>query len=228
MAATEERLGPDADGEALAVAMRAEADAIALRMQADLDAIADHLAAVLEEQRTAVAEREPERPLGVLIHGDPGSLWGGLVGPGVAALSRLAESGRPARVVRHRGSSVHGGRAAGRVGAAPGRHRRTSSSRMRRSRGSSTGSRSTSSSSRPRRSRRTGTSPRSWAAVASRSSRRRLGRGRRSAARGWSSSRRARRSTSTRPTAAPCPRNADPPVSCRATSGRSRSRAPTR
>jgi methylthioribose-1-phosphate isomerase len=99
MAAIEEGLGPDADGEVLATASRAEADAIALRMQSDLDAVADHLATLLDEQRAAVAERDPERPLGVLVHGDPGALWGGLVGPGVAALSRLAESGRAARVV---------------------------------------------------------------------------------------------------------------------------------
>ena len=100
MAAAEEAVGPEPDGDALAGALRAEADAIALRMQADLDAVADQLAAVLIEAHESVAsESAPFRPLGVLLHGDPGALWGGLVGPGTAALDRFVQSGRRVRVV---------------------------------------------------------------------------------------------------------------------------------
>jgi methylthioribose-1-phosphate isomerase len=99
MAAIEERLGPEADGEELAAAMRAEADALALRMQADLVAVADHLATVLGGLVVGRPGVEAEGSLGILIHGNPGALWGGLVGPGVAALSRLSESGRALRIV---------------------------------------------------------------------------------------------------------------------------------
>ena len=100
MAAAEEAVGPEPDGDALAGALRAEADAIALRMQADLDGLADQLADVLTEAHESVAsESAPFRPLGVLLHGDPGALWGGLVGPGTAALDRFVQSGRRVRVV---------------------------------------------------------------------------------------------------------------------------------
>ena len=100
MAAAEEALGPEPDGDALAAALRAEADLVATRMQADLDAIADHLEAVLTEAHTsATAARPANRALGVLVHGDPGALWGGLVGPGIAAIGRVVESGRKVKVV---------------------------------------------------------------------------------------------------------------------------------
>ena len=100
MAAAEEALGPEPDGDALAAALRAEADAVATRMQADLDAVADHLAAVLIDAHSSNAAGGPaNRALGVLVHGDPGALWGGLVGPGLAAMGRVVESGRKLRVV---------------------------------------------------------------------------------------------------------------------------------
>jgi methylthioribose-1-phosphate isomerase len=100
MAAAEEALGPEPDGDALAEALRAEADRIALRLQADLDAVAEHLAALLAEADATVASASvPSRPLGVLVHGDPGALWGGLVGPGIAAIDRHGQAGHRIRVV---------------------------------------------------------------------------------------------------------------------------------
>jgi methylthioribose-1-phosphate isomerase len=100
MAAVEEAAGEEPDGDALAAVLRGEADAIALRMQADLDAVADHLSALLADAHDRLTTEDvPTRPLQVLVHGDPGALWGGLVGPGVAALGRFIDSGRAVRVV---------------------------------------------------------------------------------------------------------------------------------
>jgi methylthioribose-1-phosphate isomerase len=91
MAAAEERLGDEADGAKVAASLRAEADAIAGRIQIDLAAITRHLVAELSDGPS-------EQPVTVLVHGDPGGLWGGLVGPGIAALTRISEAGRAPRV----------------------------------------------------------------------------------------------------------------------------------
>lgn len=80
----------EADGATLAAALRSEADAIAARFQADHMAIAGHLADALPHP--------DDRPLSVLIHGDPGALAGGLYGTGITALSMLAERERRLQV----------------------------------------------------------------------------------------------------------------------------------
>ena len=74
-----------ADGAAVAAALRAEADAIAADVQAGHAAI---VAALIETLGGPL-----DRPLGVLVHGDPGALSGGLVGTGITALRRLARRG---------------------------------------------------------------------------------------------------------------------------------------
>lgn len=76
----------DASGEAIADALMAEADAIASRFQTDHANIASHLVANLPQPQ--------DRPLRVLIHGDPGALSGGLFGTGITALAMLAEQER--------------------------------------------------------------------------------------------------------------------------------------
>jgi methylthioribose-1-phosphate isomerase len=78
------------DGAGVAAALRAEADAIATDLQAGHAAIATALAAWLVEPA--------DRPLGVLLHGDPGALSGGLVGTGITALRTLRDEGRELRV----------------------------------------------------------------------------------------------------------------------------------
>jgi methylthioribose-1-phosphate isomerase len=78
------------DGVAIAAALRAEADAIASELQTQQAAIATALVEGLSKVR--------DGPLGVLVHGDPGALAGGLVGTGITALQRLHDDGRELRV----------------------------------------------------------------------------------------------------------------------------------
>jgi methylthioribose-1-phosphate isomerase len=80
----------DASGEAFAATLRAEADAIANHLQAAHGAIVESLIEQLPEP--------PERPLAVLVHGDPGALAGGLMGTAITALVRLRADGRRLRV----------------------------------------------------------------------------------------------------------------------------------
>jgi len=88
--ATRAALGESADGADVAAALRAEADAIAAAFQLGNAAIAAALAELLAEVE--------ERPLGVLVHGDPGALSGGLVGTAITALADLNAQGRELRV----------------------------------------------------------------------------------------------------------------------------------
>jgi methylthioribose-1-phosphate isomerase len=82
-----------ASGLELAAALRSEADAIAAEVQLGLGSIIDQLAATIHDQAAT------GKPIGVLIHGDPGALRDGLVGSGIAALRRLREHGRELRVL---------------------------------------------------------------------------------------------------------------------------------
>ncbi|CAN5435483.1 hypothetical protein BH24CHL9_BH24CHL9_07570 [soil metagenome] len=91
MAAVAGGFGEDSEGAQVAAALRYEADAIAGRIQLDHAAMTRHLV-------DALSEGAPEQPLTVLVHGDPGCLWGGLVGPGIAALKRLSEGGHTLRI----------------------------------------------------------------------------------------------------------------------------------
>jgi methylthioribose-1-phosphate isomerase len=45
-----------------------------------------------------IADASPGRPLGVLVHGVPGALAGGLLGIGLTALRRLRDDGLPLRI----------------------------------------------------------------------------------------------------------------------------------
>jgi len=85
-----ERLGEDAPSEAVAKALWAEADDIATQFQSHHSAIASHLVANLPNPA--------DRPLTVLLHGNPGALSGGLFGTAISALSMLAEQDRDLRV----------------------------------------------------------------------------------------------------------------------------------
>jgi methylthioribose-1-phosphate isomerase len=85
-----ERPGEDLTGGTLAAALREEADAIASRLQAAQDAIAVALFDLMSSPE--------DRPLGVLLHGDPGALAGGLLGTGITALARLDGEGRRLRI----------------------------------------------------------------------------------------------------------------------------------
>ena len=76
----------DTPGETFAAALRAEADAIAESLQAAHVAIAGSLPELLP--------MPSDRPLRVLVHGDPGALAGGLVGTAITALVRLHGEGR--------------------------------------------------------------------------------------------------------------------------------------
>jgi methylthioribose-1-phosphate isomerase len=78
------------DGAAVAAALREEADAIATEFQANHAAIAGAIVELLSEP--------PDRPLGLLVHGDPGALSGGLVGTGITAVRLLREQGRELHV----------------------------------------------------------------------------------------------------------------------------------
>jgi methylthioribose-1-phosphate isomerase len=83
-------LGEAADGGSVAAALRAEADAIAAELQVAQAAIASALAELLAGP--------VDHTLGVLVHGNPGALSGGLVGTGITALRQLREQGRRLRV----------------------------------------------------------------------------------------------------------------------------------
>lgn len=84
---------PVPTGVELAAALRSEADAIAAEVQLGLAAIADTLVSSIGDMAVA------GRPIGVLVHGDPGALRGGLMGSGVVALRRLRELGQEVHVV---------------------------------------------------------------------------------------------------------------------------------
>jgi methylthioribose-1-phosphate isomerase len=77
-------------GALLADVLYEEADAIASHLQAAQSAIVDALLELLP--------RPEDRPVGVLVHGDPGALSGGLLGTGITALARLHGEGRRSRV----------------------------------------------------------------------------------------------------------------------------------
>lgn len=83
-------LGEAAAGADVATALRAEADAIAAEMQAHQAVIAGSLAGLLSEPLDGA--------LGVLVHGNPGALSGGLVGTGITALRQVRDQGRALRV----------------------------------------------------------------------------------------------------------------------------------
>jgi methylthioribose-1-phosphate isomerase len=87
-------LGLEADGAAVAAALRTEAGAIAAELQAHHATIARTLADVLAR----IAADAPGRPLGVLVHGDPGALSSGLVGVVPTALRRLRDDGQALRI----------------------------------------------------------------------------------------------------------------------------------
>lgn len=87
-------LGSEADGATVAAALRTEAGAIAAELQAHHAAIARTLAEVLAR----LATDAPGRPLGVLVHGDPGVLSSGLVGVVPTALRRLRDDGQALRI----------------------------------------------------------------------------------------------------------------------------------
>lgn len=74
------------DGPGLARALRDEADAIAADFQDQHAAIVSHLVEFLPEPE--------DRPLGILLHGDTGTLFGGMVGSGLTAVRRLVDDGR--------------------------------------------------------------------------------------------------------------------------------------
>ncbi len=94
MEAARSRLDVAAEGAAVAAALRAEANAIAADVQAAQAAIAAALHGWLEGLDTD----RTDRPLGVLVHGDPGALGGGLLGPGLTALRAVRDGGRELRV----------------------------------------------------------------------------------------------------------------------------------
>ncbi len=87
-------LGAEADGAAVAAALRTEAGAIAAELQAHHASAARALAEVL----AGLAADGPGRPLGVLIHGDPGALSSGLVGVVPTALRRVRDEGQTLRI----------------------------------------------------------------------------------------------------------------------------------
>ena len=122
-------------GTAVAAALRAEADAIAADVQAGHAAI---VAALIETLGGPL-----DRPLGVLVHGDPGALSGGLVGTGITALRGLRDQGRELHVfVTETRPFMDGARLA--VGSCAMPASTTRSSRTRRWPGSSTARPSTS------------------------------------------------------------------------------------
>jgi methylthioribose-1-phosphate isomerase len=90
MTATWEGASPEATGEAVADAMRREADAIAADAQLDHATIAH-----------AVVDLLPipdDRPLQLLVHGDPGAMTHGGVSTGIGAITMIATAGRKVRV----------------------------------------------------------------------------------------------------------------------------------
>ena len=82
--------GPDADPDRIARDLRAEADRIAMESQLDHATIARTIAARLP--------CPDERPLGVLVHGAPGTSTAGMVGGALNALALVAQEGRPMQV----------------------------------------------------------------------------------------------------------------------------------
>jgi methylthioribose-1-phosphate isomerase len=94
MRSTRSALADEVTGEGLAGALLAEADAIATHLQTAQGHIADGLAGALTE----LAGDDTDRPLAVLVHGNPGALSGGLVGTGITALARLHGEGRRLRI----------------------------------------------------------------------------------------------------------------------------------
>lgn len=83
-------LGESSGGEAVADAMRAEADAIATEATLDLGRLGRLGAAALAGMGDL---RESGQPIRLLLHGAVGPLTGGLIGPGLAVVQALAESG---------------------------------------------------------------------------------------------------------------------------------------
>lgn len=77
-------------GDEVASTLRAEADAIADDFQTWNAAISGALAEELA--------RQPGEPVTVLLHGDHGALHGGILGSGIAALTRLRDAGRAVHV----------------------------------------------------------------------------------------------------------------------------------
>jgi methylthioribose-1-phosphate isomerase len=75
----------DADGRTIASALQADADARAADAEADHAAIARTLAQILP--------RPEGRPLHVLVHGDPGALTHGILGPLTGALLARVQDG---------------------------------------------------------------------------------------------------------------------------------------
>ena len=85
-----EALGEDATGDQVADALRAAADALAMEAQVDHARIAQEVAAVLP--------RPEGRPLGVLLHGDPGAMTSGVVGTAINGLMLRAGEGQKLHV----------------------------------------------------------------------------------------------------------------------------------
>lgn len=94
MEAARSRLDAATDGADLAAALRAEADAIA----ADVQTAQAAIVAALHRSLADLDTDPPGRPLGVLVHGDPGALAGGLLGTGLTALRAARDGGRELRV----------------------------------------------------------------------------------------------------------------------------------
>ena len=88
------KLDAAAEGADVAAALRAEADAIA----ADIQAAQAAIVAALHGMLAGLATDPSDRPLGVLVHGDPGALSGGLLGTGITALRAVRDEGRDLRV----------------------------------------------------------------------------------------------------------------------------------
>ncbi|MFO1539458.1 MAG: hypothetical protein ACKOTZ_03280 [Chloroflexota bacterium] len=81
---------PDHPGEEVAAKLRREADSLAMESQLDHAAIARALAARLPDPA--------ERPVGILVHGAPGTSTAGMVGGALNALALAALAGRALRV----------------------------------------------------------------------------------------------------------------------------------
>lgn len=90
MSSVHDSFGPDDDPLAIAAALRREADRFAMDGQLDHATIARTVAARLP--------RPEDRPLGVLVHGAPGTSTGGHVGTALNALALVAQEERPLAV----------------------------------------------------------------------------------------------------------------------------------
>jgi methylthioribose-1-phosphate isomerase len=86
LTAVVDALGEDASGDEMADALRAAADGLAMDAQVDHARIAQEVAALLP--------RPEGRPLGVLLHGDPGAMTSGVVGTAINGLMLWAGEGR--------------------------------------------------------------------------------------------------------------------------------------